>query len=139
MAQYNVHLNPRASAGDGIPYAAVIQSDLLDALSTGLTMPMAAMTFAGRVPSALCPLMMVKGQQMHALVHFAAPLPVKLLREPVNNVAAQASALVAAMGGVLSGTWIGLGCLTKGATRVFLLPTGGPLTSAAQRTWAGVC
>jgi toxin CcdB len=103
MAQYDVYLNPRASAGDGIPYAAVIQSDLLDALSTGLTMPLAAMTFAGKVPSALCPLMMIKGQRMHALVRLAAPLPAKLMRKPVDNVAAQASALVGARAGVVSG------------------------------------
>jgi len=50
----------------------------------------------------LGPLVMVKGKRVHAPAHFAAPLPVKLLRKPVGNVAAQASALVAGMGGVLS-------------------------------------
>jgi len=45
----------------------------------------------------------VKGQRQHALAHYAAPLPAKLLRRPVENVAAQARALVAAMDAVLSG------------------------------------
>jgi toxin CcdB len=103
MAQYDVYPNPSASANSGIAYVVVIQSDLLDALPTRLTMPLAALTFAGKVPSALCPLVMVKGQRMHALAHFAAPLPAKLLRKPVDNVAAQASALVAAMDVLLSG------------------------------------
>lgn len=103
MAQYDVYPNPSASANSGIPYVVVIQSNLLDALSTRLTMPLATLSFAGKVPNALCPLVMVKGQRMHALAHFASPLPAKLLRESVDNVAAQASSLVAAMDVVLSG------------------------------------
>ena len=103
MAQYDVYPNPSASVGNGIPYVVVIQSDLLDAPSTRLTMPLAALTFAGKVPSALCTLVMVKGQRVYGPAHFAAPLPAKLLRKPVDNVAAQASALVAAMDVVLSG------------------------------------
>jgi toxin CcdB len=40
---------------------------------------------------------------LHALAHYAAPLPARLLKRPVDNVAAQASALVSAMDAVLSG------------------------------------
>ena len=103
MAQYDVFPNPSRSAADGIPYVVVIQSDLLDALATRLTLPLAEPNFAGKVPTALSPVIVVKGQRLHALAHYAAPLPAKLLREPVDNVAAQASALVAAMDAVLSG------------------------------------
>jgi toxin CcdB len=80
---------------------AVIQSDLLDALSTRLTMPLAMFNAATRVPTAPCPVITVKGQRLHALAHFAAPLPVKVLRRPVDNVTAQSSALVCAMDMVL--------------------------------------
>jgi toxin CcdB len=45
----------------------------------------------------------VKGQRLHALAHFAAPLPAKSLRRPVENVASQASTLVSALDAVLSG------------------------------------
>lgn len=103
MAQYDVFPNPSASVSQGIPYVVVIQSDLLDALSSRLTIPLATLDFAGKVPKALCPLIALNGQRLHALAHFAAPLPVKLLRKPVASVAAQASALVAAMDAVLSG------------------------------------
>jgi len=103
MAQYDVYANPSSSAAGGIPFVVVIQSDLLDGLSTRLTMPLAAIAFAGKVPAALCPVIIVNGQRLHALAHYAAPLPAKLLRPPVDNVAAQASALVAAMDAVLSG------------------------------------
>jgi len=55
------------------------------------------------VPTALCPVITVNGKRLHALAHFAAPLPAKILRRPVDNVAAQANALVSAIDAVLSG------------------------------------
>lgn len=103
MAQYDVFANPSSSAAAGIPYVVVVQSDLLDALATRLTMPLAVLDYAGKVPTALCPVVVVQGQRLHALAHYAAPLPAKLLRRPVDNVGAQASALVSALDTVLSG------------------------------------
>lgn len=103
MAQYDVYPNPSASAANGIPFVVVVQSDLLDALSTRLTIPLARLDFAGKVPAALCPTITVKRQRLHALAHYAAPLPARLLRRPVANVSAQASELVAAIDAVLSG------------------------------------
>jgi len=43
------------------PYVVVIQSDLLDAPPTRMTITLAALTFAAKVISAPCPLVMVKG------------------------------------------------------------------------------
>ncbi len=103
MAQYDVFTNPSRSAADGIPYVVVVQSDLLDALATRLTIPLAVPDEANEVPSALCPVIVVKGKRLHALAHYAAPLPARLLRRPVDNVAVQASALVSALDTVLSG------------------------------------
>ena len=103
MAQYDVYANPSSSAANGIPYVVVIQSDLLGALSTRLTVPLALQDGASKVPHALCPVITVKGKRLHALAHFAAPLPAKALRRPVDNVAAQAHALVTAIDAVLSG------------------------------------
>jgi len=103
MAQYDVFANPSGSANDGIPYVVVVQSDLLNALATRLTIPLAVLDVATRVPTALCPVIMVKRQRLHALAHYAAPLPEKFLKRPVDNVASQASALVSALDAVLSG------------------------------------
>jgi toxin CcdB len=55
------------------------------------------------ISTALCPVIVVNGKRWHALAHYAAPLPARLLKRPVDNVAAQASALVLAMDAVLSG------------------------------------
>jgi toxin CcdB len=103
MAQYDVYANPSSSAATGIPYVVVIQSDLLDALATRLTIPLAVSDVTTKVPTALCPVITVNGKRLHALAHFAAPLPAKILRRPVDNVAAQANALVSAIDAVLSG------------------------------------
>jgi len=103
VPQYDVYAHPIRSAADGIPYVVVIQSDLLDALATRLTMPLAVFSSGTKVPTTLCPVITVKGKRLHALAHYAAPLPFKELRRSVDNVATQASVLVSAMDVVLSG------------------------------------
>lgn len=103
MAQYDVYPNPSRSSADGLPYVVVIQSDLLDALATRLTIPLSVQDASTKVPTALCPVIIVKGKPLHALAHYAAPLPAKVLRQPVDNVAAQAYALVSAIDAVVSG------------------------------------
>lgn len=103
MAQYDVFANPSRSATDGIPYVVVVQSDLLAALPTRLTMPLAVLDGATQVPTVLCPVIVVKGRRLHALAHYTAPLPARALKRPVGNVAAQASALVSALDALLSG------------------------------------
>lgn len=103
MAQYDVHPNPSSSSSTGLPYVVVIQSDLLDALPTRLTIPLALPDRSARAPVALCPTITGKGHPFQALAHFAAPLPAKALRRPVDNAAAQANALVSAIAAVMSG------------------------------------
>ena len=103
MAQFDVYANPSHSAAPGIPYVVVVQSDLLDALATRMTIPLALVTFADKAPEKLCPSITVNGQQLRALAHYAAPLPTRSLRQVVANVAPQASALIAAMDVVIAG------------------------------------
>ena len=103
MAQYDVVPNPSSSAANGITHVVVIQSDMLDVLATRMSIPLAELDMAVKVPTALCPVIVVNGKRLHALAHYAAPLPARLLKRPVANVAAQASALVSAMDAVLSG------------------------------------
>lgn len=94
MAQFDVYANPSQSAAQGIPYVVVVQSDLLDALATRITIPLASVTFADKAPEKLCPSITIKGEQLRALAHYAAPLPTRSLRQVVANVAPQASALL---------------------------------------------
>ena len=103
MAQCVVFTNPSKSAADGIAYVVVIQSDLLDALATRMTIPLAVFDAQMKVPKALCPIVTVKGKRFHALAHYAAPLPTKALKRPLANVESQADMLVSAIDTVISG------------------------------------
>ncbi len=103
MAQFDVYPNPSSSAQHGIPYVVVVQSDLLESLATRLVIPLASHDFADKTPEKLCPVIMVKGQTLRALAHYAAPLPTRSLRKSLGNVAGQSGALIAAMDVVLSG------------------------------------
>jgi len=103
MAQFDVYANPSESAAHGIPYVVVVQSDLLDALATRMTIPLATVEFAKKSPDKLCPMVKVNGQRLRALVHYTAPLPTRSLRQVMGNLAPQASTLIAAMDVVVSG------------------------------------
>jgi len=81
----------------------VVQSELLDALATRMTMPLATVEFAKKSPDKLCPVVTVNGQRLRALAHYTAPLPTRNLRQVVGNLAPQASTLIAAMDVVVSG------------------------------------
>jgi toxin CcdB len=103
MAQFDVYANPSESAAHGIPYVVVVQSNMLDALATRMTIPLATVEFAKKSPEKLCPVVTVNGQRMHALAHYTAPLPTRKLRQVVGNLAPHASTLMAAMDAVISG------------------------------------
>lgn len=104
MAQYDIHRNPTVSAREAIPYLVSVQSDLLNHLSTRLTIPLGnrvAMPNAG--PKNLCPAIEFEGQSLFALPHLAAAFRVRDLGQPLGSVARQASQLVAAVDAVMSG------------------------------------
>ena len=103
MAQFDVYANPSESAAHGIPYVVVVQSNLLDALATRMTIPLATVEFAKKSPDKLCPLVTVNGQRLRALAHYTAPLPKRNLRQVLGNLAPHASTLIAAMDAVISG------------------------------------
>lgn len=73
MAQDDVFAIPSRSAAHGLPDGVVVQSDLLEALATRLTLSLATIDAVARVTTALCPVIVVKGQRLHALAHHAAP------------------------------------------------------------------
>jgi toxin CcdB len=81
----------------------VVQIDLLDALATRLTLPLADFDVQAKVPTALCPVMVIGDRRFHAITHYAAPFPAKVLRRAVDNMATQVHALVSAIDAVMSG------------------------------------
>ena len=102
MAPCGGQTSPSKSASDGIPCGVVIQRNLLDDLANRLAMPLATAGSKCKVPTALHPVIAAHGLRLQALAHYAAPMPAKLLRRPVDNLAALARALVATLDAVLS-------------------------------------
>ncbi|CAM4201712.1 hypothetical protein [Roseateles saccharophilus] len=56
------------------PVEAPVALALQDLLNTESPL-LAVLQFAGKAPTALCPVIMVNGKRLHALAHYAAPLP----------------------------------------------------------------
>jgi len=103
MAQFDVYVNPSESASKGIPYVVVMQSDLLESLATRMTIPLASIQFASKAPEKLCPTVLINGQRLRALAHYAAPLPSKNLKKVVSNLSRSSDALIGAMDAVFAG------------------------------------
>ncbi len=104
MAQFDVYRNPSVSTREAIPYVVDVQSDLLDGLSSRLTVPLGTATSLPAMPPRnLCPLMEFEGLRLYALPQFAAPFRVRDLGRPLGSLAHQSHHLVAALDAVISG------------------------------------
>jgi len=102
--QFDVYPNPSPRSRSTHPYLVDVQSDLLDALPTRLVVPLVVTQLAAAsVPKRLCPLFTIQGQTLMALPFEAAPLPKRLLTDPVDHLGTQADELISAMDTVLSG------------------------------------
>lgn len=104
MAHFDVFANPQSSSRDSVPYVVDVQSGLIDQLPTRLVMPLSRVgTDQARLPTSLCPQVIVKGEMLSLMPHLAAPMPVKLLKKPVASLVHRASEIAAAMDAVFSG------------------------------------
>jgi toxin CcdB len=64
-----------------------LQSDLFDLHATRLVMPLVRMTLdPARMPRRLAQAVEVQGERLYPGAHLCAPLPARLLKEPVTSV-----------------------------------------------------
>jgi len=104
VSQFDVFRNPVVQQRSTIPFMLDIQSDLLDGLSTRLTLPLALPALVpSAIPLNLCPSLEFDGQRVHVLSHLAVAFRVRDLGRPVGSLALQASAVVASLDAVISG------------------------------------
>lgn len=104
MAQFDVFANPHLSSRDSVPYLVDVQSGLIDQLPTRLVMPLSRVgADQARLPTSLCPQVVVKGEMLSLMPHLSAPMPARMLRKPVASLGHRASEIAAAMDAVLSG------------------------------------
>jgi toxin CcdB len=104
MPQFDVYANPNPGSRAWAPFVVDVQSDLIDALSTRLVMPLSRVGAGqARMPSNLCPPVMLDGEALTLMPHLAAPLGKQLLRRPVQSLAHRAHDISAALDAVISG------------------------------------
>ncbi len=102
MAQFDVYANPSARSRDAVPYLVVLQSDLLSGLATRLVAPLVRSAVAAPgLPRRLCPAFTVQGEALLLLPQEAAPVPSRLLLEPVASLRAEAHRVADAVDAVL--------------------------------------
>ncbi|RCW71217.1 toxin CcdB [Pseudorhodoferax soli] len=104
VAQFDVYANPHAASRHSVPYLVDVQSPLIDALNTRLVMPLSRVGVGqARLPVSLCPTIEIDGEPLSLMPHLAAPLPARMLSDPMANVSHLASEIVGAMDAVVSG------------------------------------
>ncbi|WP_119288088.1 CcdB family protein [Azohydromonas sediminis] len=104
MAQFDVYANPSPAQREAFPYLVVIQSDQLDRVATRLVMPLARMSVpAAALPRRLSQPVDIGGERLYPAAQLCAPLPARLLREPVASLRHASASLVDALDAVVGG------------------------------------
>ncbi|QEA14070.1 CcdB family protein [Comamonas flocculans] len=104
MTQFDACVNPQPGSRQFIPCVLDVQSALTDQLGTRLVVPLSRVGVKQvRLPTKLCPVLEVVGEPLVLMPHLAAPMPVRLLKQPVGSLASRAAEITSAMDEVLSG------------------------------------
>ena len=104
MAQFDVYINPQVGSRHIVPYLVDIQSSLIDQLTTRLVVPLSRMgSGAEKLPRRLTPLFEIDGEAVAFLPHQAAPVQVRLLKNPIMSLHLRANEMTSALDAVVSG------------------------------------
>lgn len=104
MARFDVFRNDSARSGKRFPYLLVVQSDLLDALTTQVVVPLGKpAVLGGKLADTLTPLLDVEGENLVMFTPELAAVPLALLRKRVTNLEAQRDRIRGALDFLLSG------------------------------------
>ena len=98
MAQFDVYRNPNAATRERMPYLLDVQSDLLNALATRIVVPLCRPeVLSGKPAERLNPAFEIEGAKLLMLTPELAGVPRKALGPRVANLAAERTAIVAAL------------------------------------------
>lgn len=104
MPQFDVYRNPNPATRARIPCLLDVQSDLLDVLATRIVVPLCKPeVLSGKPAERLNPAFEVDGKKLLMLTPELAAVPRKALGERVGNLAAERSAIIAALDLVFTG------------------------------------
>jgi toxin CcdB len=104
MAQFDVYPNPSPAQRAFYPYVVVMQNDQLERHSTRWVLPLTRMkNVPTDLPRRLAATVEIDGEALHLAAHLGAPLPARLLNQPILNLRDQAAVLIDALDAVISG------------------------------------
>ncbi len=104
MSQFTVYQNKNPQTKKAYPYFVDIQSNLLEALSTTVVIPLCSMSSMGQRPiTKLCPIVEVQNRKYVVLTQQLAGIDKKHLGAEVSNLAEHRQAFIAAIDFVISG------------------------------------
>jgi len=104
MAQFDVYRNPDATSRVRIPYLLDVQSDLLDALTTRIVVPLCKPdVLGGKSAERLNPAFDIEGRKFLMLTPELAGVPRKVLGQRVGNLAIHRAEIIAALDIALTG------------------------------------
>jgi hypothetical protein len=104
MAQFDIYANPNVPQRSVFPYVVQLQHDFFDLLPTRTVMPLQRNRIAeAAFPRRLTETIRVEGERLFMAAHLIAPLPHKVLRQPVANAKDQQDLLRDALDALQSG------------------------------------
>lgn len=103
MAQFDVYPNPNPETNAYIPYLLDAQADLLDVLASRVVIPLYRMTSMPRPARHLNPVLEINDENLVLSTAELAGIPLSLLADPVGNVSAQRTEIIAALDFVFTG------------------------------------
>jgi toxin CcdB len=96
MAQFDVFVNPFATARQAYPFVVAMQSDLVSGAEQ-LIAPMASIKHAGSAARRIMPTVALNGSELNVVVPRLAVVRSRNLQEKVGSVAAERRELLAAI------------------------------------------
>ena len=104
MAQFDVYRNANPATRARVPYLLDVQSDLLDALTTRVVVPLCKPeVLRGKLAERLNPVFEIEGRKMVLLTPELAGVSIKALGEQIANLANRRDAIIAALDLVITG------------------------------------
>ncbi len=104
MSQFSLYKNNDKSTVAAYPYFVDVQSELLDTLNTRLVIPLTPINLLEKkAPRHLCPVIHIDEGDFVILTHQMASVPIKILREPVNDLSVFRHEIIAAIDFLITG------------------------------------
>ncbi|MUH73206.1 CcdB family protein [Psychrosphaera haliotis] len=104
MSQFFLYKNQDSSSSKAYPYFVNVQSDLLSSLDSRMVIPLTPLELIeSKAPSYLCPIIHIEQGDFVILTQQMTSVPVKILKDEVNDLSTFRNEIVAALDFLITG------------------------------------